>query len=301
MRRFAYISLIAAISTVGLKFYAYYLTSSVGILSDAIESLVNLVSSIVLISCVILSLKPPDKNHLYGHGKIEYFSSALEGLLIIIAGSGIIYTSIKRLLQPCILSSIELGILISSIAGVINLIAGFIILKGAKRFNSIALEADAKHLFTDVLTTLGVVVGLGIMYFVPDKFWFVDPAIGLVLGIHILFMGMPLLKRSFSELLDKALSEEEMNIIKNSIFSHKKDNKWHGLKARRAGQKRFVEFHLLFPGKMSVKKSHDICCEIEKDIKDKLPNTQVTIHVEPEEDEKSWDSEHVGGLEGEGK
>lgn len=299
MRRFAYVSLLAAILTVGLKFYAFYLTSSIGIFSDAIESLVNFVSSIVLISCVILSLKPPDKNHLYGHGKIEYFSSALEGILIIIAGSGIIYTSIKRLLHPCNLHSIEFGILITSIAGIINFIAGLIILKGAKRFGSIALEADAKHLFTDVITTLGIVVGLGIMYFVPSKFWFLDPAIGLALGIHILFMGMPLLKRSFSELLDKALSEEEINIIKDSILFHKKDNKWHGLKARRAGQKRFVEFHLLFPGKMSVKKSHDICCEIEKDIKHKLPNTHVTIHVEPEEDEKSWDSHHVGGLDGE--
>ncbi len=301
MKKFTLISLLAAIITVGLKFYAYYLTSSIGILSDALESLVNLVSSIVLVICIIFSQKPPDEKHLYGHEKAEYFSSALEGILILIAGLGILYGSIKRFLNPRQLTSIELGIIVSSAAAIVNLVAGLLIMIGAKKFKSIALEADAKHLFTDVITSAGVIAGLIIMYLIPDKLWFLDPAIGVILGINILFMGIPLIKRSFSELMDKALSEDEMNIIKNSILLHKKDNKWHGLKTRRAGQKKFVEFHLLFPGNMTVKDAHDICCEIEKQIKNKLPNTLVTIHMEPEEDEKSWDSQQVGGLDGKNK
>ncbi len=300
MRKFAFLSLGCALLTIIIKFSAYYLTSSIGILSDAIESLINLVASIILVVSVIVSQRPPDKKHLYGHGKIEYLSSGAEGILILIAGSGIICSCIRRSLSPYVLMNIGYGAVLSVVSGGLNLMVALLLLKGAKKYDSIALEADAKHLLTDVITTIGLGVGLVIMYFAPRKLWFLDPIIGFVLGINILYMGFCLIKRSFSGLMDHALPEEEMEILKKIISVNKKHvlSRWHGLKARRSGSKRFIEFHLLFPGDMSVKESHDLCCEIEKEIKKRFPGSHVTIHVEPLEDSKSWDASEVGGIDG---
>ena len=297
MRRFAYYSLFASIITIAIKFSAYFITSSIGILSDAFESFINLFASIFLIYSVIISQRPSDKDHLYGHGKIEYLSSAFEGILILLAGMGILYGSIDRIINPHIISCIGYGIFLSIICGAINFLTSLILFKGAKEFDSIALESDAKHLLSDVISTIGLVVTLFIMYLNPKKLWFLDPIIGIFIGLNILRMSYPVLKKSISGLMDYTLPDEEIEKIKSIIKEHRKDiGKWHGLKARRSGSKRFIEFHLLVPGDMSVKKSHDVCCEIEKDIQKLLPGSHVIIHVEPEEDMVSWDGKMVGGL-----
>ncbi len=285
MKRFAYLSLIASILTIGIKFWAYFITSSISILSDAVETVINLISSIILIHAIIISQKPPDKEHLYGHGKVEYFSSLLEGIFILLAGIGILYGSFERILSPRIVVSIEYGIVLSIICGAINFIVAFILLKGAKQYDSIALEADAKHLLSDVISTIGIVVGLSIMYFYPKKLWFLDPIIGFILGINIIRMSIPLIRRSISELMDRSLPEKESQEIISIIESHTGKGKWHALKTRKAGTTRFIEFHLVFPGNLTVKKSHDICSKIEDDILKKFPNSNIIIHVEPEEDE----------------
>ncbi len=285
MKRFAYLSLIASILTIGIKFWAYFITSSISILSDAVETVINLISSIILIHAIIISQKPPDKEHLYGHGKVEYFSSLLEGIFILLAGIGILYGSFERILSPRIVVSIEYGIVLSIICGAINFIVAFILLKGAKQYDSIALEADAKHLLSDVISTIGIVVGLSIMYFYPKKLWFLDPIIGFILGINIIRMSIPLIRRSISELMDRSLPEKESQEIISIIESHTGKGKWHALKTRKAGTTRFIEFHLLFPGDFTVKRSHDICSKIEDALLKKFPNSNIIIHVEPEEDE----------------
>ncbi|GAB6162486.1 cation diffusion facilitator family transporter [Desulfothermus naphthae] len=297
MKRFAFISLFASLITIVIKFSAYYITLSIGILSDALESFINLFASIFLIYSVILSQRPSDKEHLYGHGKIEYLSSALEGIFILLAGASILYGSINRIINPFIILHIEYGIILSIICGAINLLTSFILFKGAKKFDSIALEADAKHLLSDVISTVGLVISFFIMYLNPEKLWFLDPIMGIFISLNILKMSYSLLKKSISGLMDYTLPEEEIEKIKSIINKHRKDvGKWHGLKTRKSGSNRFIEFHLLVPGEMSVKKSHDICCAIEKDIQKHLPNSHVIIHVEPEEEKDSWNGTIVGGL-----
>jgi len=285
MRRFAYLSLLGAIITIALKLVAFWLTQSVSLLSDALESFINLFASLILLLSIHISQKPPDENHLYGHGKIEYFSSGFEGILIIAAGGGIIFASAKRLIHPFVPSSLEIGLPFSLASAVINLILAKMLIKAAKRFDSIALEADAKHLMADVYTTFGIVTGLAIVYFFPHKLWFLDPAIAILVGIHILKEGIDLIKRSVAGLMDHSISKEEMELIKKILSQKLGDSRrWHGLKARRAGPTRFIEFHLLFPGNTTVKESHDMCCEIEKEISSRIPNSKITIHVEPQEE-----------------
>ncbi len=285
MKRFAYLSLLGAIITITLKIVAFWITQSVSLLSDALESFINLFASLILLLSIHISQKPPDKNHLYGHGKIEYFSSGFEGLLIISAGMGIIITSAKRFIHPFLPSSLEIGLPFSIASAGINFILAKILIKAAREFDSIALEADAKHIMADVYTTSGIVMTLGIVYLFPHKLKFVDPTIAILLGIHLLRGGIDLIKKSVAGLMDHSISGEEILLIEKILENKLGDNKrWHGLKARRSGPTRFIEFHLLFPGKTTVKKSHDVCCEIEKEISSHIPNCKITIHVEPQEE-----------------
>ncbi len=292
-RRYAIYSIIASILTLGLKFAAWGITDSVGLLSDATESIVNLTAGVLALTAITIAIRPADSDHTYGHGKAEYFSSGIEGILIIMAACGITYAAINRFFAPQQLSHLGPGLLLALASSAINFMTAKVMLKAARRFDSITLEADAKHLLTDVWTSIGLVAGLAILLFMPE--WkILDPAIAIVMAVNIVFTGAGLLRRSVGGLMDDALPPEELNIITSSIRSYTgEDSAFHGLRTRKSGQKRFIDFHLLVPGEMSVIDSHNLCSLIEELIRSKLDRAEVTIHVEPIECDSSYDTEKM--------
>ncbi|MBG0791381.1 MAG: cation transporter [Desulfovibrionaceae bacterium] len=294
-KRYAVYSILASILTLALKFGAWALTDSVGLLSDATESLVNLTAAVLALTAITVAMRPADSDHAYGHGKAEYFSSGIEGVLIIGAAIGIAYASVRRFLAPAPLNNLDFGLVLALVSSAINFVTAAVMLRAAKRFDSITLEADAKHLLTDVWTSIGLVAGLTVIIFKPE--WKVlDPAIALVMAVNIVFTGVGLLKRSVSGLMDDALPEAELETIAKAIRSYCGDTcTFHGLRTRKSGPKRFIDFHLLVPGDMSVMGAHDLCELIEELIYAKLNNAEVTIHVEPIEAAESYDGKSVGG------
>ncbi|WP_319471447.1 cation diffusion facilitator family transporter [uncultured Pseudodesulfovibrio sp.] len=294
-RRYAIYSIIASILTLVLKFGAWAMTDSVGLLSDATESIVNLTAAVMALTALTIAMRPADSEHAYGHGKAEYFSSGIEGMLIIIAACGIAYAAIMRFFNPQPLTNLGLGLGLALLSSVINFGTAKVMLRAAKRFDSITLEADAKHLLTDVWTSVGLVAGLAIMLVMPQ--WkILDPIIAIIMAVNIVFAGIGLLRRSVGGLMDDALPKEEIEIIGNAICSqHEEQCSFHALRTRKAGSRRFIDFHLLVPGDLSVRDSHDLCCRIEEDIKSRLARAEVTIHVEPVECDSSYDGKAVGG------
>lgn len=283
------LSIVAAILTLGMKFTAYYLTDSVGLLGDAAESLVNLVAALLAFSALVYAARPADRTHAYGHDKIEYFASGAEGTLIVVAAAGIVYSAVNRLVNPVTLHNLETGLLIALVASGVNLVVARILLKASRTHDSITLEADAKHLLTDVWTTIGVLVSLGVAEM--TGLYLLDPIIALALAANIVFSGIDLLRRSFRGLMDYTLPAEEIVVIDRIIRRHNDQvQQYHNLRTRKAGPNRFIDFHILMPGKTSVQAAHDLCESIEAEIERKLRNTQVTIHVEPIEDKSSWDA-----------
>lgn len=295
-RKYAYYSIGASLLTLGLKFGAYFLTDSVGLFSDATESLVNLTAGILALTALTIAYRPADKDHPFGHGKAEYFSSGAEGVLIIMAAAGILYASILRFKTPVELTDLGPGILMALVASAINWFTARSMLKAAKTFDSITLEADAKHLLADVWTSTGLVAGLSVLIFVPE--WrILDPIIATVMALNIIRTGLSLLKRSMSGLMDISLPGREVETIRKAIFKVAgKDAVFHGLRTRKSGPRRFIDFHLLVPGRTSVQESHDLCVRIEKELEISFPNPQTTIHVEPLEDKASWDGPVIGGV-----
>lgn len=297
-RRFAIYSIIASIVTLILKFGAYFITDSVGILSDALESSVNLVSALFALLAITIAMQPADTVHAYGHGKAEYFSSGAEGMLILIAAIGIIYESVERFMTPIQPKNLELGLTVALIAGAVNYITARVMLSGAKEYDSITLEADARHLMTDVWTSAGLIAGMAIMLFTPPQWAFLDPLIGIIMAANIIYTGFHLLKRSYSGLMDESLPMDELKKIDECIRRKGGElSVYHGLRTRKAGAVRFVDFHFLLPGKISINESHSICNSIENAIKSELgKRTMVTIHVEPMENKESYDCEATGGV-----
>ncbi len=294
-RRVALLSVAAAIVTLVLKFGAYFLTGSVGLLSDAIESFVNLAAALIAFTAITIASRPADSNHTYGHDKAEYFSSGAEGTLILLAAATIIYSAIHRLLNPAPLENLGVGVAIALVASAINFGVSRIMLRVAHQEDSIALEADAHHLMTDVWTSVGVVGGI---ILVGITGWQVlDPLLAIAVGINIIWMGVQLLRRSTAGLMDVTLPGEEVAVIQTAI-NHVAgaDTPYHALRTRKSGSRRFIDFHLLLPGQTTVQESHDLVTKIESAIELDLPKTYVTIHVEPREDAASWDGDIVGGI-----
>lgn len=294
-KRYAVYSIGASILTLVLKFGAWGMTGSVGLLSDATESLVNLTAGVLALTAITIALRPADADHAYGHGKAEYFSSGIEGVLIIVAAFGIGFAAIDRFLSPQELHSLGPGLLLALASSVINFLVARIMLRAADRFDSITLEADARHLLTDVWTSVGLVAGLAVIIVMPQ--WkILDPIIAVVMAVNIVFTGVGLLKRSVGGLMDDSLPEEELKIIADAINSYAgAESSFHGLRTRKSGPKRFIDFHLVVPGSMTVHDSHELCELIEELIHSKLPRAEVTIHVEPLENGASYDGKHVGG------
>lgn len=286
-KRLILISLFGSIITIILKFTAAKISNSVGIFSDALESCINLVASTIAYLALSLAEKPADKNHTYGYAKIEYFASGMEGGLILIASLGIFYAAFKRFLNPVPLEDLNWGIGLILASTLLNAIIALILLKGARKYDSIVLEADAKHLLTDVYTTLGVSLGVGITLFWP-KLSLLDPVIACLVALHILKTGYHLARASFLGLLDRALPLEEQDKIKKVVEQYPVKLAIHNLRTRKSGHKRFIDFHLLLDGKVSVQEAHDICCDLEEEIGKVFPKSETTIHVEPLQDRRSW-------------
>jgi cation diffusion facilitator family transporter len=292
-RSYAALSIGAAVLTIALKFGAYVLTDSVGLLSDALESIVNLVAAIAAFWALSYAVKPPDAKHTFGHSKAEYFSSALEGFLVLVAAGSIAVTAGERLFHPQPIEQVGLGLGLSVIATAINGGVAWILLKASRRHRSITLRADATHLLTDVWTSVGVVLGIGLVSLTG---WLIlDPIVALLVAANIVWTGFQLLRETSSGLLDAAVPEEDQKAIALIMSEYEtRGIHFHAMRTRVAGARHFVSFHVLVPGAWTVQQGHDVCEAIEQAITLALPGTDVQTHLEPLEDPLSWDDETLG-------
>jgi cation diffusion facilitator family transporter len=292
---FAWLSIAAALSTIALKSYAYWLTGSVGLLSDAMESLINLAAAIVALVVLTLAARPPDDSHAYGHEKVEYFSSGAEGVMILLAAVSIGVTAWERLLHPQPIQQLDIGLAVSIAATLINLIVARILLRNGKRYHSITLEADGKHLMTDVWTTVGVIFGVGMIavadYFGQTGWEIIDPIIAILVAINITWSGFGLMRRTFAGLMDAALSHDDQACIVAILdqFVQQDKIRYHALRTRQAGSQRFMSVHILVPGAWSVQQGHDLLEQIEGRIQNEFHSIDIDTHLEPIEDSVSWE------------
>lgn len=284
LQRMALLSIAASLVTMALKFGAWYLTDSVSLFSDAAESLVNLAGGLVAFGALTIAARPADSDHAYGHDKAEYFSSGVEGTLILVAAVSIIYTAVGRFFHPQALHDLGPGLLISLVAALVNFATARVMLVVAVRQDSITLEADAKHLLTDVWTSAGVLGGLSVVMFAPPSWQILDPIMAVAVGFNIVVTGTSLMRRSMAGLMDSSLPQDEVARIEAEVRRLLPAGaSFHNLRTRKAGARRFIEFHLLLPGDASVSESHALCDRIEAAIAEALPRTSITIHVEPPE------------------
>lgn len=302
---YGWLSIAAALSTIGLKSWAYLLTDSVGLLSDALESIINLVAAIIMLVVLHISARPPDKNHPYGHEKIEYFSSGAEGIMIIVAALSITITAWERLKNPQPLQQLDIGIAISVGASIINLIVAKILIHTGKKYHSITLESDGKHLMTDVWTTVGILLGIGAIYLANSheeslaiakqlglNGWeILDPVIAIFVAINIIFTGFHVLSRTASGLMDTALPIDEQMLIIDTLdkVSEFHGITYHALRTRYSGARRFMSVHILVNGDWTVKQGHDVVEMIEQKIKTLFESIDIETHLEPIEDPISWE------------
>jgi cation diffusion facilitator family transporter len=290
LARYAWLSIAAALATIGLKTMAYLLTGSVGLLSDALESGVNLLGALMTWAMLAVAARPADEDHPYGHTKAEYFSSGFEGTLILLAATGIGVVAVQRLLHPQPLEQTGLGLTVSVLATLINLEVGVILLRAGKHHHSISLEADAQHLLTDVWTSVGVFVGVGLAA-LTDWFW-LDPILAFAVALHILWTGYRLLRRSIMGLMDTALPAGQHEAVSVVLERYREVGiSYHALRTRRAGTRQFVSVHILVPGGWTVSQGHELLERLEADIRAALPNATVDTHLEPLEEASSFADE----------
>ena len=287
LQTFIWLSISAAVVTIGLKFYAYRVTGSMGLLSDALESFVNLFAAVFALIMLNLSQKPADEKHEFGHSKAEYFSSATEGALILVASFSIIWSAVPRLIHPQPIENVQTGLLFSLLAAVVNLVVGLVLVNQGKKKQSILVEADGRHLLTDVATSAGVIAGVVIVHY--TGWYIIDPIIAILVAIHILYIGYKLISRSASGLMDAAIPEEDIERIATYLDSLKtRQIEYHSLLTRVAGQRKFIVVHVLVPGEWSVKKGHDYADEIEETIVNMFDEpVTVQTHLEPVNDPAS--------------
>jgi len=283
LKHYAWLSIAAAITTILLKGIAWKLTGSVGLLSDAIESFVNLAGALMALAMLTLAALPADDNHAHGHSKAEYFSSAFEGFLILLAALAIGYTSIERLINPRPLEAVDVGLLVSVVASAINLATAKILMKVGREQNSISLEADAHHLMTDVWTSAGVIAGVGLVW-LSDWLW-LDPVIAILVALNILWTAWQLMHRSASDLMDESLPAEQLKLIETLLASYREQGlDFHALRTRQSGNRAFVTLHVLVPGHWTVQLGHNWADRIELEIGKAIPRAHITTHLEPIED-----------------
>jgi len=291
-RFYAWLSICAAVATIALKVGAWKLTGSVGLLSDAAESVVNLVAAVIALWALTVAARPPDDRHAFGYTKAEYFSSGVEGFLIIAAACGIVFAAWERWRAPQPLTDAWTGIAISVVASVINGGVAMVLLRAAKRLHSITLRADGYHLLTDVWTSAGVIVGIVLVALTG---WVrLDPLIAFAVAVNIVWTGWRLVRETGTGLLDAGLPDEERTLVDDTLAPFRKRGvHFHALRTRVAGTRRFVSMHVLVPGDWSVQKGHDLCEEIEGAVRNTLPQTTVFTHLEPKEDPVSYEDRNL--------
>lgn len=288
LTRYAWLSIAAAVVTIGLKVAAYFITDSVGLLSDAAESVVNLVGAVVALVMLAIAARPPDEEHAYGHSKAEYFSSGVEGALIFVAAITIGYAALTRFLNPRAIEDPGIGLLVAAIASTINLGVSQVLKRAGKQYESITLEADAQHLLTDVWTSVGVIAAVAAVAFTGWS-W-LDPLIALVVAGNILWTGYQLVRRSVLGLMDTALPPGELVKIHAALEPYKSQGvQFHALRSRQAGARRFVSMHVLVPGDWTVQRGHQLLESIEADIRTSFPTITVFTHLESLSDPASYD------------
>jgi cation diffusion facilitator family transporter len=286
---------VAAILTIALKSAAYVITGSVGLLSDALESIVNLVAAIMALAMLTIAARPPDTDHAYGHEKAEYFSSGVEGALILVAALSIIVAAVPRLFAPQPIEQADIGLAISVVASLLNLGVALVLRRAGRSHRSITLEADAAHLMTDVWTSVGVLVAIGLMALTDWQL--LDPIIALVVAANIIWAGFGLIRRSVLGLMDTALPREQQAAVQAIQQRYTQEGlTFHALRSRQSGSRNFVSMHVLVPGIWTVQHGHEILERIEADIRQTIPNVTVFTHLEPLDDPVSWQDAQLDRL-----
>jgi len=281
LERYAWLSLAAAVVTIVLKTLAWHVTGSVGLLSDALEALINLAAALLALSMLRLAASPPDARHPYGRFKAEYIASGAEGALIVFAAVSIAFAAVPRFAAPHAIDAPGLGIALSAAATAVNFAVSLLLVSVGKQRQSIALEADGRHLMTDVWTSAGVIAGVGL---VAATGWLIlDPLIALAVAVHIVWAGFMLMRRSFAGLLDAAIPANELADIETIFAEYRQRHgvDFHALLTRQAGARRFVSFHLLVPDAWPVDRAHELSEEIERRIRAQVPKAITLTHIEP--------------------
>jgi cation diffusion facilitator family transporter len=292
LTRFAWLSMAAAVVTIALKTVAYLVTGSVGLLSDALESLVNVASAWMALAMLTIAARPADDTHAYGHSKAEYFSSGAEGALILVAAAAIAVAAVHRLMTPRPLEAVGRGLIVSAVAAVVNLMVARVLLRAGTRHESITLQANAHHLLTDVWTSLGVIVGVGAV--AVTGWQRLDPIIALVVAANIIWTGGRIVHRSILGLMDTALPLHEQTALRAVLDRFAASGiHYHALRTRQSGTRRFVSVHILVPGAWTVHRGHELVEEIEADIRAALPNVSILTHLESLDDPASWRDIHL--------
>ncbi len=290
LTRFAWLSIGAALLTIGLKTVAYLITGSVGLMSDAVESLVNLLGGIMALAMLTVAARPADEDHAYGHGKAEYFSSGLEGGLILVAAISIAVAAVMRLITPKPLHEVGMGLAVSVVASVVNLVVALVIMRAGRKHNSITLEANARHLITDVWTSIGVLAGVGLV--VWTGWLWLDPVVALLVAANIIWTGVGIVRRSIGGLMDASISTDDLAAVRKVFAGYESGGvKFHALRTRQSGSRKFVSVHVLVPGDWTVHRGHELLERIEADIRNRLTDAVVFTHLESLDDPASWEDE----------
>jgi cation diffusion facilitator family transporter len=291
LERYAWLSVAAALATIALKTLAWWLTGSVGLLSDALESVVNLAAAVFALSMLRLAASPPDEHHPYGFSKAEYLSAGIEGALIVLAAAAIFATAIPRLLHPEPLQAPVLGLAVSFVASLINLGAAVLLIRVGRKHRSITLEADGKHLMTDVWTSAGVITGVALVF--ATGWTLLDPIIALAVAGHIVLTGIGLVRRSVAGLLDAAIPRDDQNEVTKLFaeYSRRYGISFHALRTRRAGTRQFISFHMLVPDAWTVAQAHRLSEEVEERIRSLVPGAGIFTHIEPISDPASYEDQ----------
>jgi len=290
LTRFAWLSIGAALLTIGLKTAAYLITGSVGLFSDAIESLVNLLGGIMALAMLTIAARPADEDHAYGHGKAEYFSSGLEGGLILVAAISIAVAAALRLFTPKPLEELGIGIAISLAASVVNLVVALLLLRAGRKHNSITLEANAHHLLTDVWTSVGVIAGIGLV--IATGWQWLDPIVALLVAANITRTALGIMRRSVGGLMDAAIPPQDLEAVRKIFQTYEANGvKFHALRTRQAGARRFISVHVLVPGDWTVHRGHELLEQIEADIRVAVSDSTIFTHLESLDDPASWEDE----------
>jgi cation diffusion facilitator family transporter len=288
LTRYAWLSIAAAVVTIGLKTTAWYMTGSVGLLADAAESLVNLFAAIMALVALTVSMKPADKNHHFGHSKAEYFSAAIEGLMIFIAAAFILISSINRFFNPEELQNVGVGLVVSAIAAVVNGVVGVVLIRVGNRHRSITLTADGKHLMTDVWTSAGVIIG--VLLVALTGWTQLDAIVAFAVGVNILVTGWKLITQSTAGFMDVSLPKADNKRIRAILDEFRSDEiQFHAIRTREAGRRRFMTVHVLVPGTWTIQQGHALTENINDAVQAEYPELHIICHVEPIEDPRSYE------------